>query len=336
MMITSFAALAVLWKIASMLPIVKIAPLFPFVNYFMDAFNAMARWIAVVLDYINGLTHNYGWSMLLLALVVRIALMPLFMQQFKSMKEMQALAPYLKRLQTKYKNDRAKLQEQTMALYREHGVNPLGGCLPLLAQMPILFAVYSAISMHNEQFKHATWLWIGTSLSHRFPQIFANSLYDADNFLLLLYAVAMYFSTKLTPTAAMDEQQAQMMRTQTTIMPIMFFGIGLFSKWHSGFVLYWLGFLVVSLIQQWFIMRAPSRIAAPPAETPATLAGYPLDCPSCGERLVVVKGSKCEKCSAKVRKLQPSANGAPGGAPAPATQAGPAGGRNGGGARKGT
>jgi hypothetical protein len=64
------------------------------------------------------------------------------------------------------------------------------------------------------------------------------------------------------------------------------------------------------MVQQWIVMRTPSRIAALPAETPATLAGYPLDCPSCNERLVVVKGSKCEKCGAKVRKLQPSGNGA--------------------------
>jgi len=302
-----------------------------FANPFSDAFNALAHFVAVGLDMINGFTHNYGWSMIVLALVVRIALMPLFLQQFKSMKEMQALAPYIKRLQAKYKNDRAKQSEQTMALYKEHGVNPLGGCLPLLAQMPFLFAVYSAISMHNEQFKHATWLWIGSPISQKFPQLFANNLYDADNFLLLLYAVAMYFSTKLTPMSAMDEQQAQMLRTQSTIMPIMFFGIGLFSKWHSGFVLYWLGFLVVSLIQQYFIMRAPSRIAAPPAETPATLAGYPLDCPSCNERLVVVKGSKCEKCGAKVRKLRPSDNGAvERTAKTPANQAGAGGARNGG------
>lgn len=310
MMVITLAAAVTLAKLGMLFAVAKTGALFAFANPLIDAYNALVHVIGLGLDTINGFTHNYGWSMIVLALVVRIALMPLFLQQFKSMKEMQALAPYLKRLQTKYKNDRAKLSEQTMALYREHGVNPLGGCLPLLAQMPFLFAVYSAISLHYDQFKHATFLWIGTPLSQKFPQIFANNLYDADNFLLLLYAIAMYFSTKLTPMTSMDEQQAQMMRTQSTIMPIMFFGIGLFSKWHSGFVLYWLGFLVVSLIQQWFIMRAPSRIAAPPAETPATLAGYPLDCPSCGERLVVVKGSKCEKCGAKVRKLQPSGNGA--------------------------
>src|SRR5215470_18045705 len=181
--------------LAAGVALAKAGALFAFANPFSDAFNALARLIGLGLDAINGFTHNYGWSMLILALVVRIALMPLFMQQFKSMKEMQALAPYLKRLQAKYKNDKAKLSEQTMALYREHGVNPLGGCLPLLAQMAFLFAVYSAISMHNDQFKQATWLWIGSPLSHRFPQIFANNLYDADNFLLLLYAVAMYFST---------------------------------------------------------------------------------------------------------------------------------------------
>ena len=327
MMMTLLATIALL----------KSGLLFAFANPFSDAFSALAMFVAKVLDAINGFTHNYGWSMLVLALVVRIALMPLFNAQFKAMKEMQALAPYLKRLQQKYKgkDDRAKLQEKTMALYREHGVNPLGGCWPLLAQMPILFAVYSAISMHNEQFKGATWLWIGSPLSHQFPHIFATNLYEADTLLMLLYAVAMFFSTKLTPTAAMDEQQAQVMRTQSTLMPIILFAVGVWSKWHSGFVLYWFGFLAISLAQQYFIMRLPSRIAAPPAETPATLAGYPLDCPSCGERLVVVKGSKCEKCGAKVRKLQPSGNGAlSGAARTQPDQTGAGGARNGGAGKK--
>src|SRR6516225_8568190 len=125
--------------VALAITLAKAGALFAFANPLTDVYNALVHLIGVGLDAINGFTHNYGWSMIVLAVVVRIVLMPLFLKQFKSMKEMQALAPYLKRLQTKYKNDRAKLSEQTMALYREHGVNPLGGCLPLLAQMPFLF-----------------------------------------------------------------------------------------------------------------------------------------------------------------------------------------------------
>lgn len=275
---------------------------------FSQMFDVLAHFFAGVIDYINGLTHNYGWSMLALALIVRVALIPLYVQQFKSAKEMQALAPYLKRLQTKYKDNKQKLQEETMALYREHGVNPLGGCLPILVQLPILYAVYQAIRVHNDQFKEATWAWIGSALSHQFPHILAINLFQPDLVLLLLYALSLYFSVKLTPMP-MDPQAAQTMKIQSMIMPVALFFI--LRNYPSAFVLYWLGFNVISMAQQYLVMRTPSRISAPPAETPATLAGYPLDCPSCNERLVIVKGSKCEKCGAKVRKIQPSGNGAP-------------------------
>ncbi|MBV8171720.1 MAG: YidC/Oxa1 family membrane protein insertase, partial [Candidatus Eremiobacteraeota bacterium] len=154
----------------------------------------------------------------------------------------------------------------------------------------------------------ATWAWIGSPLSHQYPHILATNLAQADQVLLLLYAVSLYFSVRLTPTPNIDPQQAQMMKIQALIMPVALFFF--LRSYPSAFVLYWLGFNVISMAQQWIVMRQPSRIAAPPAETPATLAGYPLDCPSCGERLVVVKGSKCEKCGAKVRKVQPSGNGA--------------------------
>jgi YidC/Oxa1 family membrane protein insertase len=322
--------------------VVSIAALFAkvllFSNPFSDMFDSLAHLIAQGLDYINGLTHNYGWSMLVLAVVVRVVLMPLFMQQYKAMKEMQALAPYVKRLQTKYPDKKnaesqRKLQEETMALYRQHNVNPLGGCLPVLAQMPVLIAVYRAIWLHNDQFKGATWLWIGSPLSHQFPQVFANNLFEPDKVLMFLYAVSMYFSMRLTPTTG-DPQQQQMMRTQSIIMPFFLFGLGLVYKWSSGFILYWLGFNLVSMVQQYLIARAPSRIGKLPAETPATLAGYPLDCPSCGAQLVVVKGSKCEKCRAKVRKLQPGGNGA---ANVPALTSTKANGeQTGGGAKKGS
>ena len=284
------------------------ALLFGFANPFGEMFDVLSHFFAGIIDYINGVTHNYGWSMLVLALVIRVALIPLYVQQFKSAKEMQALAPYLKRLQTKFKDNKQKLQEQTMALYREHNVNPLGGCLPILVQLPILWAVYQAIRVHNDQFKGATWLWIGSPLSHQYTHILATNLFQPDMVLLFLYAVSLYFSVKLTPMPSADPQMATQMKIQSLIMPVALFFF--LRGYPSGFVLYWLGFNVISMVQQWIVMRTPSRIAALPAETPATLAGYPLDCPSCNERLVVVKGSKCEKCGAKVRKLQPSGNGA--------------------------
>ncbi len=275
---------------------------------FTNPIDVIGDQIAHFLDLINSVTHNYGWSLIVLAFAVRLVLFPLYAQQFKSMKEMQALGPYIKRLQTRYKDNKQKQQEEMLKLYREHGVNPLGGCLPVLAQLPILYAVYHAIALHNEQFKHAGWLWIGSDFATRFHPWLAGSLFAPDKLLTLLYAVSLYFSMKITPTMSMDAQQQQMMKIQSLLMPVMFFFIG--QNWASGFILYWLSYNVLQMLHQWVVMRAPSRIPSPPAETPATLAGYPLDCPSCNERLVVLKGSKCEKCGAKVRKIVPASNGA--------------------------
>lgn len=280
------------------------------VNPFTQLINSLGSIASWGLDALFRLTHNYGWSMMLLSLAVSLLLLPLSLQALKSMTEAQALAPYLKRLQQRYKGDRQKLGEEQMKLYREHGVNPLGGCLPMLAQYPFLLAVYRAIYLHNTAFQNATWLWIGSPLSHHFPKWLGTNLFQPDYILLIIYAVSMYFSMKLTPTVSMDDQQRQMMNTQAFIMPAMIFFLASRLHWSSAFILYWLSFNVLSMAERFWVMKMPSRIPKPPEDTPATLAGYPHDCPQCKAQLVVAKGSKCEACGAKVRKLQPSDNGA--------------------------
>ena len=295
------------------------------VNPLTQLINALTSLVTVAIDWLFRVTHNYGWSMLFLALGVSLLVLPLSLQSLKSMQEVQALAPYIKRLQTKYKNDRHKLGEEQMKLYREHGVNPLGGCLPMLAQYPFLFAVYGAIKVHNDAFLKAGWMWIGSPLAHKFPTILATNLAQSDLILLIGYAVSMYFSIKLTPTMSSDPQQQQMMRMQSIMMPLMLLFLGHLYHWSAAFVLYWFGFNVISMAERWYVMRLPSRIPKLPEETPATLAGYPHDCPECHQLLTVVKGSKCEHCGAKVRRLAPAGNGAqksvagtsPNGAPQP-------------------
>lgn len=269
-------------------------------------FDALVDLFVRVIDAINGFTHNYGWSMLVLAFLVRLALFPLALQQFKSVKEMQALQPYMKRLQARYKDNRQKLNEEMMALYRQHGVNPLGGCMPTLVQMPILIAVYYAVQRHTDQFKQASWLWIGSPLSHQYPQFFATDLFHSDKVLLVLYAVSLYVATVLS-TTAMDAQQQRMMKMQSLIMSGVLFYWG--QGWQSAFVLYWVGLSVLTAAQQWAVMRAPSRIPQFQEETPATLAGFPRTCPECNALLSVTKGNKCQACGARVHKLAPSGNG---------------------------
>lgn len=278
------------------------------VNPWTQLVNSLGALASFALDSLYRLTNNYGWTMMLLALCVSLLLLPLSLQALKSMQEQQALAPYIKRIQSKYKNDRQKQSEEMMKLYREHGVNMFGGCLPMLAQYPFLAGVWIAINQHSAAFKTASWLWIGSPFSHSYPAILATSLFQPDRILLVLYLVSMYFSFRLTPTVSMDPQQQQMMKMQSLLMPIVFYFI--FAKFSSAFILYWISFNVLSMLERVYVMKLPSRIPKPAEDTAATLAGYPRDCPQCKQLLTVVKGSKCENCGAKVRKLRPSDNGA--------------------------
>jgi YidC/Oxa1 family membrane protein insertase len=307
------------------LPLVAVAV---FDNPWSSMINTLADGISVVLDYINAhITHNYGWSMLALAFVATLAMLPLYLQTFRSVKEMQAIQPYIKRLQDRYKNDKQKLAEEQMKLFREHNINPFGGCLPTLIQLPIFFAIYQAILRHSSQFAHAGWLWIGSAFAAHAPQvpswlswmsgpIFAGNLSEPDKILTLLYAVSMFFSFQMTTTVSTDPLQQQQQKLMSYMMPVMWFFIG--QRFASAFTLYWLGLNLFSTALRFWAMRTPSKIPAPPQETPATLAGYPLHCPNCNALLTVAKG-KCEACGVKVKKLAPATNGKvkPGAAVAP-------------------
>jgi len=144
-----------------------------------------------LLNAIHGVIPSYGLDMILLALVVRVALFPLAQQQFKSMAEMQKVQPLLKKIQAEHKGKPQELQAATMALYKEHGVNPLAGCFPMLIQLPILLGLFYAINKHAGcdptqwdaarqlcakvagaapgDFWSAHFLWIGSALSTQFP-----------------------------------------------------------------------------------------------------------------------------------------------------------------------
>jgi len=288
-------------------------------NYFTDLINAIAGVISVILNFIYAnIAHNYGWSMILLALVATLITLPLTLQQLRSMREMQAVQPYMKRLQDKYKNDRQKLAEEQMKLFREHNINPFGGCLPTLIQIPILYGIYTAIQQHSAVFSHAGWMWIGTAFSLHSPSmpswvpfitgpIFAASLAVPDKILSLVYSISMYFSFQMTSMPTSDPMQQQQQKLMSYMMPVLMLVIS--QRFISGFVLYWLGFNIFSTTIRYFVMRTPTKIPAPPQETPATLAGYPLNCPNCKEQLTIQKGSRCAACGAKVKKVAPASNG---------------------------
>jgi len=224
------------------------AQLAPVINY--GWFEFIAKPLLFFLLLIHSYVGNFGWSILLLTLAINLLLFPLRLKQQVSMQKMQKIQPQMRTLQDKYKklkaNDprRAQLQTEMMGLYKEHGVNPMGGCLPLVLQMPVFIGLYSMLSISIE-LRQAPWmLWI-KDLSQPDP------LY----ILPILFALSMVVMQKMTPTTV-DPAQAKMMM----IMPVMF--AVMFLRAQSGLTLYWLAGNLVGIAQQVFINKYWSPHAA--------------------------------------------------------------------------
>jgi len=208
-----------------------------------------------LLDFLVSITHrkpaiSYWLAIVILTVAVKILITPLTKAQFKSMREMQRIQPLVKELQEKYKGNQRELGEKVMALYKEHGINPLAGCLPLLLQFPIMYFLYYTIRLYEFQFAHGHFLWITPALGHRFPQWVASSLAQPDIPLVVLYTISMIVSMRLSNVDPTQEQQQKMM---SIYMPILF--AFLFRSFPSAFLLYWLVFNVLSTVQQYYILR---------------------------------------------------------------------------------
>jgi len=187
----------------------------------------------------NHIVGNWGWAILLQTLVINLALLPLRLSQMKSMLKMQRVAPQIKSIQEKYKKyslrdpKKAEMNEEISALYKKEGVNPAGGCLPLLIQMPFLFAYYRMLNVAMD-LRHAPWLWV-------------HDLSAPDPFHILPVAiiVTMLVMQRMTPQAGMDPAQQKMMNV---MMPGM---LGIMS-WNlpAGLGLYWSAGQLIGIVQQ--------------------------------------------------------------------------------------
>jgi YidC/Oxa1 family membrane protein insertase len=234
----------------------------------VSALHQLLTWLAQHLG-------NYGWSLVALAAIVKIAFWPLNSMQFKSMLKMQALQPKVKAIQQRHKGDREKLNEETMKLYKESGTNPLAGCAPLLLQMPILFSLYWAVIADKALFSKQTWLWIGSAFSINSPlHVLAANLAQPDYVLLAVYIVSMYVSIRFT-SPAMDEQQAKQQRMMALISPVMIGYLGFQYKWPSALILYWLSFNVFSIAQQLYLINRYHRNPAPIGPHPERVLAGP-------------------------------------------------------------
>jgi YidC/Oxa1 family membrane protein insertase len=244
--------------------------------------NGLQELLGSLVSFFYGLIPNLGVAIILLTIVVGIVLFPLTLKQTRSMKAMQELQPELKRLQKELKSDRQALQEQTMALYKEHGVNPAAGCLPLLLQMPIWFALFSVLRSFGagtleERTKWVlegsrlsadlsltpprgtTFLWMNLEITPR--DAFQSSWVEAIPYLILILVVmgTAYYQQAQTMAKSKQSGQQQQVPGQA-IMKIFpfFFGFISFSM-PTGLVVYFAASQIFRIGQQSLILALDSR-----------------------------------------------------------------------------
>ena len=194
-----------------------------------------------ILNLLWAVIPNYGVAIILLTLLLKVVFWPLTRKSTESMKKMQELQPMMAELKTRFKDNPKKQQEETLRLYKEHKVNPLGGCLPMLIQIPVFIALFVVLRSAIE-LRFAEFLWIA-DLSQP-ERLFMDLVHYPVNLLPILMTVTMIWQQKLTPTGGDPAQQKMMM----IIMPIMM--LVMFYSMASGLVLYWTANQCVVIIQQ--------------------------------------------------------------------------------------
>jgi YidC/Oxa1 family membrane protein insertase len=199
------------------------------------------KWLAIpalwILNFLYGFVLNYGIAIIILTTIIKIIFWPLGNLSYKSMNEMKKLQPKIEAMKEKYKNDQAKIGSETMALYREHKVNPFSGCLPMLIQIPVFFGLYKALMYSIELRQSPLFFWI-QDLSAPDPYYITPIIMGATQFI----------SQKMTPAMGDPMQQKIML-----LMPVIF--TFFFLNFPSGLVIYWLFNNILQIGQQYYINR---------------------------------------------------------------------------------
>jgi YidC/Oxa1 family membrane protein insertase len=208
-------------------------------------FTIIAAPLFWLLKWLHGILGNWGWAIIAMTIMIKSAFYPLNHASARSMAKMKVVAPKMKALQEQYAGDKQQLQVKMMELYRQEKINPLGGCLPILVQIPVFIALYWVL-LSAVDLRHAPWIgWIHDL-----------SAPDPLFILPIVYAITAYLQVKLSPTPISDPVQAKVMQ----IMPVAFSVMFLFFP--SGLVLYWLVNNCIQIFQQWHMNRVLEREAA--------------------------------------------------------------------------
>ena len=223
-------------------------------------FSIVAKPLVFLLKASHRVTGNYGIDIILLTILIKILFFPLTQKSMASMRKMQELGPILKTLKEKYKGDAQRLNQETMNLYKTYKINPLSGCLPMLAQIPVFIALYKGLLVTIE-LRHAPFfLWVNDLSAPEHLWNIAVAGYTIPIRLLpLLMGVSMFAQQKMTPSAGMEPAQQKMM----LFMPVIF--TFMFWSFPTGLVIYWLVNNVLAIGQQMIYNRKADAAKAVPA-----------------------------------------------------------------------
>ncbi len=220
-------------------------------------FGIVAKPLFYALNYVNtNFIHNYGWSIIVVTIIINLLTLPLKMSSMKSMQKTALVQPELQRINDKYKGismtdpKAAQKNEEVMELYKKHGINPAGGCLPLMLQMPFLIGFYSVLSVAIEM-RQAQWFWVA-DLSQ--PETIPIRI------LPILMVVTQFLLQRMTPSAGMDPQQQKIMMFMPLMFAFMFYGAS------SGLVLYWLTGNAFAMLQQYIFSKVKPGPVTPPSQ----------------------------------------------------------------------
>ncbi len=205
--------------------------------YDFGFFDILAKPLLKFMKFTNRFTRNFGLDIILLTILIKIIFFPLSHISFKSMKEMQKLQPVIENLKKKYKDDKQKLNQELLALYRRHKINPLGGCLPIIIQIPVFFALYEVL-LYAIELRHAPFIWWIKDLSARDPYYITP----------IIMGISMVLQQKLTPTSS-DPTQEKIMYGMSIFFTIMF------ASFPSGLVIYWTVNNILSIFQQLYTLK---------------------------------------------------------------------------------
>ena len=219
------------------------------IEFFSNLFAPIIHILQMILGAFYSVTsaaglESYGFPIILLTILIKLVTYPLTVKQVKSMKAMQDIQPKMKKIQEKYKHDPQMLQQKTGELFREAGVNPLAGCLPLLVQMPILMGMYYALfNFTFPSAEAAAFFWLP-------------SMSEPDPYYMLpvLSAATTFLQQKMT-----SSEMTGQMKIMMTVMPLFIGWISL--TFPSGLVLYWVTMNVVQIVQQWWMYRSEGPVA---------------------------------------------------------------------------